>query len=160
MNSGAIHAHAEQLIAQELIEGIAENDRRWLEQHLRECEQCSASAAATGRAVRALKSAAVPVPPGLAQRTQFRVRLRMQERQQNRIQRGFLWIACAASWVFGAVSAPYVWSGLQWAGQILALPHLVPEIGFGLWWGLPAIVAGAIVLAENARYRRQRDWSS
>lgn len=160
MNSGAIHARAKQLIAQELIEGVAENDRRWLEQHLRECEQCNASAAATGRAVRAFKSAAVPAPSGLAQRTQFRVHLRMQEQQENRIQRGFLWIACAASWLFGAASAPYVWSGLQWFGQSLALPHLVPEIGFGLWWALPALVAGAIVLAENARYRRQRDWSN
>lgn len=160
MNTGAIHARAEHLIAQELVEGIAENDRCWLERHLRECQRCSASAAETGRAVRALNTAAIPVPAGLAQRTQFRVRLRMQERRQNRIQRGFLWIACAASWLFGAVSASYVWSGLQWVGQSLALPHLVPEIGFGLWWALPAIVAGAIVLAENARYRRQRDWSS
>src|SRR5690348_17623115 len=118
------------------------------------------SAALTGRALRALNSAVIPTPAGLAQRAQFRVHLRMQERQENRIQRGFLWIACAASWLFGAVSAPYVWSGLQWFGQSLALPHLVPEIGFGLWWALPAIVAGAIVLAENARYSRQRDWSN
>lgn len=160
MNDEAIHSRAERLIAQDFVEGIADADRRWLEQHLRECQHCGASAALTGRALRALNSAVIPTPAGLAQRAQFRVHLRMQERQENRIQRGFLWIACAASWLFGAVSAPYVWSGLQWFGQSLALPHLVPEIGFGLWWALPALVAGAIVLAENARYSRQRDWSN
>ncbi|HKQ88857.1 MAG TPA: hypothetical protein VJS43_19025 [Candidatus Acidoferrales bacterium] len=160
MNTEAIHSRAERLIAQEFVEGIADADRRWLEQHLRQCERCSASAAVTSRALRALRSTVLPAPAGLAQRAQFRVGLRMQERREHRIQRGVLWIACAASWLFGAVSASFVWSGLQWVGQKLALPHFVPEIGFGLWWALPAIVAGAIVLAENARYRRQRDWSS
>jgi len=159
MNSEAIHARAERLIVQELVEGIAVNDRRWLEQHLRQCERCSASAAVTSRALRALKSTVLPAPAGLAQRTQFRVGLRMSEQREHRIQHGALWIACAGSWLFGAISASYVWSGLQWLGQRLALPHFVPEIGFGLWWALPAIAAGAIVLAENARYRRQRDWS-
>ena len=160
MNTEAIHSRAERLIAQEFVEGIAETDRRWLEQHLRECERCSISAGLTSRALLALRSTVLPAPAGLAQRARFRIGLRMQERREYRIQRGVLWIACAASWLFGAVSASYVWSGLQWVGQRLALPHFVPEIGFGLWWALPAIVAGAIVLAENARYRRQRDWSS
>ena len=71
---------------------------------------------------------------------------------------GFLWTACAISWIFGAVSASYVWHGMQWATQRMALPRFIPELTFGLWWALPAIVAGAIVLAENARDRRQHDW--
>jgi hypothetical protein len=160
MNDEAIHARAERLIANDFVEGIADADRRWLERHLRECRRCSCSAALTSRALRSLSSAVIPAPAGLAQRARFSVHLRVQERQENRVQRGFLWIACAASWLFGAISASYVWSGLQRLGERLALPHLVPEIGFGLWWALPAIVAGAIVLAENARYRRQRDWSA
>lgn len=158
MNTQTFHERAERLIAQELIEGISESDRRWLEEHLRDCEQCSASAAAVGRALHALKSIATPVPSGLAQRAQFRVHLRMQEQQAMKTRPGFFWIACAISWVFGAVSASYVWQGLQWATRQMALPRFVPELGFGLWWALPAIVAGAIVLAENAKDRRQRNW--
>jgi hypothetical protein len=158
MSIQTIHERAERLIAQELIEGISQGDRRWLEEHLRDCEQCSGSAAAVGRALKALKSIATPVPSGLAQRTQFRVHLRMQEKQAVKARSGFLWLACAISWIFGAVSAPYVWQGLQWVTQRMALPRFVPELGFGLWWALPAIVAGAIVLAENAKDRRQRDW--
>src|SRR5690348_3056576 len=97
MNDEAIHSRAERLIAQDFVEGVADADRRWLEQHLRECQRCGASATLTGRALRALNSAVIPTPAGLAQRAQFRVHLRMQERQENRIQRGFLWIACARS---------------------------------------------------------------
>lgn len=158
MNDRAIHERAERLVAEELIEGISERDRLWLQEHLRGCKECSASAASVGRALNALKSIATPVPSGLAQRTQFRVHLRMQEQQAMKAKPGFLWIACATSWIFGAVSASYVWHGLQWATQRMALPHFIPEMTFGLWWALPAIVAGAIVLAENARDGRQRDW--
>jgi hypothetical protein len=160
MSIQAIHDRAERLIAQDLIEGISEIDRRWLEEHLRGCEQCSHSAATVGRALHALRSIATPVPSGLAQRTQFRLRLRMQEQQAVKARQGVWWIACAVSWAFGAVSASYVWQGLQWATQRMALPRFVPELTFGLWWALPAIVAGAIVLAENARDRRQRDGMS
>lgn len=157
MSAQTIHERARRLIAQELIEGISEGERRWLEGHLGECQQCSRSAAAVGRALHALGSIVTPVPSGLAERTQFRLRLRMQEQRAMKARPGFLWIACAISWVFGAVSASYVWQGLAWTTERMALPRFVPEVGFGLWWALPAIVAGAIVLAENAKDRRQRD---
>ena len=151
------HARAQELIAREFVEGIPASDQRWLEEHLRGCEECAGVAASTDRALRALKSVAVQVPTGLAQKTQFRVRLRAHERQFDEARRGILWVACGASWVFGAVSAPFVWRGLQWIGERMALPRIVPDLGFGLWWALPAIVAGAIVFAENARFARQRD---
>ncbi|HXA56699.1 MAG TPA: hypothetical protein VNU84_04640 [Candidatus Acidoferrum sp.] len=157
MNGEAIHSRAEQLIGQEFVEGISESDRRWLEEHLRECEKCAAAAASTDRALRALKGVSVQVPAGLAEKTKFRVHLRAQERTFAEPRRGILWIACAASWTFGAITAPFVWRALHWVGDQMALPRLVPELGFGLWWALPAIVAGAIILAENAKFERQRD---
>lgn len=157
MNSHENHPRAEQLIAQESVEGISANDQSWLEEHLRECERCAAVATSTSRAIQSLKSVAIPLPKGLVQKTQFRVRLRAQQPLAEP-QRQLLWVACAVSWAFGAVTAPYVWRGLQWIGERTALPRAVPDVGFGLWWALPAIVAGAIVLAENARFERQRDW--
>ena len=159
MTTETIHARAERLIAQEFVEGISESDRRWLEQHLRECDQCGAAAASMDRALRALKGVAVPVPAGLAQKTKFRVRLRAQDQQAlTQPRRGVLWVACGASWAFGAITAPFVWRVLHWVSEQMALPRFVPEIGFGLWWALPAIVAGAIIFAENAKFERQQDW--
>ncbi len=158
MNTNDIHARAEQLIAQELVEGISSSDQRFLEQHLRECESCASSADALHGSLRALKSIAVPVPVDLAQRTQFRVRLRAQQMSHDAPQRRLLWASCGASWVFGAVSAPYVWRALQWLGERVSLPRVVPAVGFGLWWALPAIVALGIVFAENAKQKAERDW--
>jgi hypothetical protein len=159
MNAETIHSRAEERIAQEFVEGISESDRRWLEEHLRDCERCSEVAASTDRALRVLKGVAVQVPAGLAQKTKFRVRLRAQEQHAFAApRRGVLWIACAASWMFGAITAPFVWRALHWVGEQMALPRFMPEVGFGLWWALPAIVAGAIILAENARFEAQRDW--
>jgi hypothetical protein len=158
MNRDDTHARAQELIAWELIEGLASSDQRWLQEHLRECELCSAAAAATGRALGSLKTVAIAVPQGLARRTQFRVRLRAQQITQQEPQRRLLWLSCAVSWAFGAVSAPYVWRGLRWIGQRMALPRVVPELGFGLWWALPAIVAAAIIFVENAKGETQQDW--
>jgi hypothetical protein len=158
MNAEAIHSRAEQLIARDFVEGISESGRRWLEQHLRECERCAAFAGSANRALRALRGVAVQLPPGLAQKTQFRVRLRAREQRLAAPRRGVLWIACGVSWMFGVITAPFVWRALHWLGDRMSLPRFVPEIGFGLWWALPAIVAGAIVFAENARFAAQRDW--
>ena len=158
MNQDAIHTRAQALIAKELVEGISVSDQGWLGEHMRECAECSAVAAATGRALRSLKSMQIALPEGLARKTQFRVRLRAQQISHEAPRRRLLWASCGASWLFGAVSAPYVWHGLQWLGERTALPRVVPELGFGLWWALPAIVAAAVIFVENARSEVRQDW--
>jgi hypothetical protein len=156
MSTDHTHVRAEQLIARDLVEGISESERAWLDHHLRGCERCTATNAATNAALRSLKSVAIAVPTDLARTTQFRVRLRAQQRMGAAPRRRALWIACGASWAFGVVTAPLVWRGLQAMAQHFSLASPVPEMAFGLWWALPAIVAGAIVLAENARWQRER----
>ena len=65
-------------------------------------------------------------------------------------QIGIVWLTSAASWLFGAVTAPYVWRGLEWLGTTAGARKLLWQISFGVWWALPAIVAGVILLIENA----------
>jgi hypothetical protein len=145
-----MHERAESLIAKERVEGLSGTDQDWLAQHLRECSVCADSANATAQALRALRTVSTPVPRELARRTQFRVRLRARELQVREPRWRLLWAMCGASWVAGAATAPYVWRGLAWAGHHLGVPDLVWKLGFGVWWALPAIVAAAILLAENA----------
>jgi hypothetical protein len=147
--SKELHARAEQLIAQERIEGISTADQNWLRQHLAECEACAARATSTQQAIRSLRGLSVPLPPGLAGRTQFRVRMRAQ-RLGSEPRWRMVYTACGISWAFGAATAPYVWSGLEWAGHRLGLPNIIWELGFGLWWALPAAVVAVILLMENA----------
>jgi len=104
-----LHTRALQLVAKARVEGLADSERDWLAAHLQDCDFCNEHAQQTDRALRALRTAAISVPAGLASRTQFRVRLRAMELSEREPQRRMLWLACAASWIVGIASAPYVW---------------------------------------------------
>jgi predicted anti-sigma-YlaC factor YlaD len=153
-----VHDRALQRIAQGRVEGIAEADSTWLRAHLEECEVCAEHARHTDRALRLLRTAVIALPDGLASRTQFRVRLRAQELREREPQRRALWFTCAVSWLFGVATAPYVWSLFQWFGQRTGVPKMVWEVGFGLWWTIPAFFAVAVLLMENSRKSEQADW--
>ena len=151
------HARAEKLIAQERIEGISQSERDWLAAHLRECTSCAQVAQQTSAALSALRGLPIPLPRGLAARTQFRVQLRAQEMREREPKRRLLWIMCAMSWALGIATAPYIWRAFEWAGERIGLPRLVWEMGFGLWWTIPALVAAAVVVLENLRQAHERD---
>jgi predicted anti-sigma-YlaC factor YlaD len=152
------HDRALQLIARACVEGMPEADSAWLRAHLEECESCAGHARHTDRALRLLRTAAIPLPDGLASRTQFRVRLRAQELREREPKRRALWLACAVSWAFGIASAPYVWRLFAWFGERTGVPKLVWELGFGLWWTIPALIAAALLLTESSRKGEQADW--
>ncbi|MGB6599004.1 MAG: hypothetical protein WA621_01575 [Candidatus Acidiferrum sp.] len=152
-----LHARAEKLIAQERIEGIAQSERDWLAEHLRECVACAQVAQQTNDALRVLRAIPVPLPRGLAARTQFRVQLRAQEMREREPERRVLWIMCAMSWALGIATAPYVWHAFEWVGDRMGLPRLLWEMGFGLWWTIPAVVAAVVVLMENVRLANEND---
>jgi len=154
-----LHERGLQLIAKARVEGLSDSERDWLTAHLRDCEFCNEHAQQTDRALRMLRTAAIPVPADLVGRTQFRVRLRASEWRQREPHRRMLWLACAASWIFGIVSASYVWRLFEWFGQRTGMPKLVWEIGFGLWWTIPALFAVIVLLLENARQSEEPDWS-
>lgn len=148
MNGGE-HERAERLIAQERIEGLSAAEQTWLAGHLRECEPCAAAAQATEQALKALRGVSVPLPRTLASRTQFRVRMRAQQMQGHEPRWRMIWLASAVSWVMGAATAPYIWRWLELAGEWTGAPKWVWQMGFGVWWALPAIVAAVIVLIEK-----------
>ncbi len=154
-----LHARAEKLVAQERIESIAAAERDWLAAHLSECTACSQVAQQTNDAIRMLRAVPIPLPRGLAARTQFRVQLRAQEMREREPKRRFLWIMCAVSWALGIATAPYVWQIFEWIGQHTGAPRLLLQFGFGLWWAIPALVAAAIVVMENLRQAHERDLS-
>ncbi len=154
-----LHARAEKWIAQERIEGISQSERDWLAAHLRECSACAQVAQQTNDALRALRGLPLSLPRGLAERTQFRVQLRAQEMREREPKRRLLWIMCAMSWGLGIATAPYIWHAFEWAGEHLGVPRLLWEMGFGLWWTIPALVAAAVVVLENLRQANEGDWS-
>ena len=152
------HARALELIAKARVGGLAESESEWLRAHTQDCDSCAEHARQTDRALRMLRAATVPVPPNLVSRTQFRVRLRAQQLQENEPRRRVLWLMSAMSWALGIASAPYVWQVFAWIGQRTGAPKLVWEIGFGLWWTIPAVYAVIVLLLENARQSDAGGW--
>jgi anti-sigma factor RsiW len=144
-----VHSRAQKLFAQSLVEGLGAAEQSWLEQHLHECTECSREAATTQKLLQAFRSVPVAAPRDLAARTQMRVRLRAQESERSSSS-ALLWVITAASWLLGVFSAPLVWHGFTWVGTQLNLPKPVLELGFVLWWTVPALIAVAVVLQQRA----------
>jgi len=154
------HSHARflQLIAKARVENLGSVERDELSAHLQDCTFCSEHARQTDRAIRSLRVAAFPLPAGLVAQTQFRVRLRAQELREHEPKRRLLWTICGMSWALGVVSAPLVWQAFEWLGQRFGAPKIIWEIGFGLWWTVPAVVAAIVILLENAKQAKEVDW--
>jgi anti-sigma factor RsiW len=146
-----LHARAQQLSLQAMVEGLSPAEEAWLREHQSSCTECAREAAAMRDAVHALRNVAVMVPRDLAARTQLRLRLRAQELTHSTSGNLWLWVIAAASWVLGLVSAPLVWQLFNWAGRSFGVPKLAMEAGFVLWWTVPALVAAGMVLHQRLR---------
>ena len=145
-----VHSRAQKLFAQSMVEGLGAAEQSWLEQHLHECAECSREAANTQKLLQAFRSVPVSAPRDLAARTQLRVRLRTQESARTSSSGTLLWVITAASWLLGVFSAPLIWRGFTWVGAQLNLPKPVLELGFVLWWTVPALIVVAVVLQQRA----------
>ena len=145
--SAGIHDRALQLIAQVRVEGISPAEREWLAAHLQDCAHCAELARQTDQALRSMRTAAIPLPRGLASRTQFRVRLRAEELREHGLGRKLLWTIAGVSWALGIASAPWVWRAFEWVGHRTGAPKLIWEVGFVMWWAVPALLATGVVLA-------------
>lgn len=146
-----LHARAQRLIDRHHVEGLPAKERAWLDEHLQECGECAAIAQDTENALRALRTETIPFPSGLASRTQFRVRLRAQQLEERAPRSLAIWAIAGVSWALGIATSPYVWQLFAWMGERLHVPKLAWELGFGLWWLIPALIAGGIVLADSSR---------
>jgi len=105
----------------------------------------------TNRALASLRSVGLEVPRGLASRTQLRVRLRADALRERGIGNKLLWAVSGVSWVAGVASAPWVWRGFAWMGERTGMPKTLWEMGFVLWWAIPALFAAGAVLADRRR---------
>jgi len=143
------HQRAERLITQERVAGLTNAERDWLSSHLRECAACADAAENMSRAIASLRTNGIELPRGLASRTQLRVHLRAAELRERAPSRGLLWAITAASWGLGVATAPWVWRGFAWVGEHTGLPKPLWELGFILWWAVPAILAAGAVVLER-----------
>jgi len=144
-----LHQRAERLIAQERVEGLSDSDSGWLAGHLRDCPRCAEAAENMDRALASLRVTGIELPPDLAARTQLRVHLRASELREHSPSRRILWAITAASWGLGVATAPWVWRGFAWVGEHTGVPKPLWEMGFVLWWVIPALAAVSAVVFDK-----------
>jgi hypothetical protein len=141
-----LHERARRLIDMERVEGVAVEERRWLEAHLAACEGCADWAEGSQVALRMFRSVSVVPPRGLAALANLRVREKAAELRQQRTRNVALIVGCALSWLTGVASAPLVWRLCAWLGSMLDLSRLVWQAGFVLWWFVPTAAAALVIV--------------
>ncbi len=153
------HTRARQMIDRERVEEVISSaDRAWLANHLRDCDACARAAEQTDQALASLRSTGIDLPRNLASRTQLRVRLRANELQERSASQKLLWAVSGASWALGVATAPWVWRGFAWAGEHAGFPKPLWEIGFVLWWAIPALFAtGAVLAGRKGEFEQDLD---
>jgi hypothetical protein len=144
-----LHVQARAFIARQHVEGLSQEDHRWLHAHLVECESCAAESLGLGESLSAFRTMHLDLPPNLASRTQFRVRMRAEELRDKEPAKKFVWLVAAISWALGVATAPWVWHGVEWLGQETGAPRILLRAGFVLWWSVPPLVAAWAALAEK-----------
>ena len=150
------HQRAKTLIAQKHAEILSAEDSQWLNTHVAECESCAAESRQLHESLSALRTMHLDLPPSLASRTQFRVRMRAEELREKEPARKFVWAIAAVSWALGVSTAPWVWHGIEWLGQETGAPRLLLQAGFVLWWGVPPMIAAWAVLSDKRVTQAQR----
>ena len=143
------HTRAKQIIAQQHIETVSYDDANWLNTHLAECESCAAEQRQLRESLSALRTMHLDLPPNLASRAQFRVRMRAEELREKEPAKKFVWAIAAVSWALGVSTAPWVWRGIEWLGQETGAPKLLLQAGFVLWWSVPPMIAAWAVLSDK-----------
>jgi hypothetical protein len=155
------HARARKLLHAARVEGISSNDRQWLDAHLVDCTECSKEAAAVSMAIDSLRALSVSAPADLVRRTSLAVHRQAVERRSKRETAAPLWIAAAASSVWTLSTTPFVWAAFAWFGSLIHVPDTVWQLGFLMWWFMPASALAAVAGWRHVANRRAvSDWAT
>ncbi|HZD30213.1 MAG TPA: hypothetical protein VE779_00990 [Candidatus Angelobacter sp.] len=140
------HERAIDLLTQRDIEGIAEADDRWLEEHLQECEDCASFDRALSGSAQAVRSVTVMASAGLVESTQARVHARAEQLREQQARMVLIGVSFCLGVLTSTLTAWVWWKCGAWVAERLGLPAGIVEPGVVLFWLLPAI-AIAILLA-------------
>ncbi len=145
--NGHEHERAIDLLTCRDVEGIADDDSRWLEMHLQECEECASFDRALSGAEHSLRSFNVMASASLVEATQARVRARAEQLRERESRRFLIAISFAMGVVFSTISAWIWWEVGGWMVERFSLPPIIVGPGLVVSWLLPAIFLGVMVVA-------------
>ena len=153
-----VHHKAKRLILESRIKDLSRSDQILLEEHLNICPLCGKYRDGTDTVIGSLRNTSVGVDPELVRSTQLLVRARARELSSRAdLNPVAAWIEAIVTLMWIAATMPYLWRGFEWIGKRMGIPDLIWQMGFGLWWLLPALVLAAVLaarLSPNSAYRK------
>ena len=145
--NGNEHGRAVDLITRREVEGIAETEARWLESHLVSCKECASYELALGGAEQAMRSCMLMASASLVESTRARVHARAAQLRERESRRFLIAISFAMGVVFSTLSAWMWWKVGGWMVERFSLPSVIIEPGLVIFWLLPAIFLGILLVA-------------
>ena len=144
--NGHEHERAMELLTLRDVEGVAENDARWLESHLDGCAECAGFELAMSDAGQAIRGYSVMASAALVDATKARLQARAAQLHEGEARRFLIAISFAMGVVFSTLSAWAWWKVGSWMVERFSLPSAIVAPGLVLFWLLPAIVLGTFLL--------------
>ncbi len=127
----------------------SESDDTWLLAHLEACSACREFQENSREAIGALRGVPVMATSHLVSATQMRVRQRALELQRQQERLWVVFICCAAVTFSAVISTAVLWHVSEWMGQRARLSSPVWEGGFVVFYLLPAVFTGIVLLARG-----------
>jgi hypothetical protein len=141
------HGRAIDLLTLRDVEGISENDARWLESHLAECRECAGFEMALSGAQQAVRSVTVMASAGLVQATQNRVHARAEQLREHQARMVLIGVSFCLGVLTSTLTAWIWWKCGAWVADKLGLPAGIVEPGVLLFWVLPAVAMAILLVA-------------
>lgn len=141
---GDVHARARSLMDQALVEGISDEEQRWLVSHNEACSACSAYAETGLRTVRALDGFAFTLDAGAAVRVQEAVLRRAAERPERHFDVGVA-IAVALT-IVGSLLA---WETAAWLASGWGVAPHIWQGSLLLFWVLPSVMIDLLLILRR-----------
>jgi predicted anti-sigma-YlaC factor YlaD len=154
-----IHDEARQLIALTGAEDLSNAQQSWLRTHLQDCGACRAYAEAVGLVVRTLRSVTLAADSRLVRGTQMRVHHHARRLRETRERMWLVGIACLGVGLSATLTAPLLWHLFAWMGAWTGVSSPVWQAGFALFWIVPALVVGVLLLARGTHLSHEgKQW--
>ncbi len=138
------HERARLLRDRAMVEGIAPEEQRWLDEHIDGCPDCSGYAKLSIRAVRALDSFAFEFDPAAALRVQNVIRSRADELAASEAHARRLVVGTAVAMLLTVTGSVAMWQPTQWLAGRLNLPSPAWQIAFVMLWLLPSLLLAVL----------------
>ena len=152
------HERAREFIV--LGEDLPDAQQTWLRGHLQDCADCRDYREAASQVVRGLRSQPLAADSAMVQATQMRVRARGIELRQQQERMWLVCLSCLFVGMSAAITTPLFWRAFEWMGEWASVSNSVWQMGFALFWTVPALVVSAILLARGTHLANhgQQQW--